>query len=73
MHETANEETITMDEALSFIAAYCDWNPPPNEYLAARRLIADGITGEDLERVNLPGNSDLKGRIDTLIYGGSID
>ena len=24
-----DEETITRDEALAFIAAHCDWNPSP--------------------------------------------
>ena len=46
-----DEETITLDEANSFIADYCDWNPLPDEAAAARRLIEAGITGEDLDRM----------------------
>ena len=49
-----NEETINFDEAMSFIARYCDWNPLDDElfqHAAAARLIAAGITGEDLDRL----------------------
>lgn len=51
MNVLPNEETVTFDEAMSFIAGYCDWNPLPNENAAARRLIEAGITGEDLDRM----------------------
>lgn len=69
--EMSNNETISVDEALAFIADYADWNPPRNEYLAARRLIADGITNRDLDRALRPGNAGLQQRIDALIFGSA--
>lgn len=65
---TTNEETVTMDEALSFIAAYCDWNPLPNERRAARRLIAAGLTGEELDAAHDPDEIELQDRIDGILY-----
>lgn len=72
MAENCNEDTITMDEALSFIASYCGWNPVANENAAARRLIAAEITNEQLDKLNLPGNADLQDHIDNLLYGDKI-
>ena len=63
-----NEDTVTFEEAMSFIAGYCDWNPLPDEHEGARRLIAAGITGEELDRMMLPGNSELQDRIDGILY-----
>lgn len=63
-----DEETITMDEAKTFIMHYCDWNPVPDENAAARRLIEAGITGEELDRMIDPGNSELQDRIDRILY-----
>ena len=55
-----DEETVTFDEALSFIAGYCDWNPLPDETAAAQRLIEAGIKGKDLDRMHNPGNAELQ-------------
>lgn len=63
-----NEETITFDEALSFVAGHCDWNPVPSEHKAARDLIEAGIAGEDLDALNEPGNAGLQDRIDSILY-----
>lgn len=65
----SNEETVTFDEALAFIANYCDWDPLPDEHAGARDLIMNGITGEDLDRMLEPGNAELQDRIDGILYG----
>ena len=68
MNISQDEEAITLDEAKSFIADYCDWNPLPDEHAAARRLVEAGITGEDLDRMHYPGNAALQDRIDAILY-----
>lgn len=63
-----NEDHLTFDEALAYVAERSETLPVRGERAATRRLAEAGIIADRLDRLNEPEQAELRWMIDRIIY-----
>ena len=63
-----NEDHLTFDEALAYVAERSATLPVRGERAAARRLAEAGIIAERIDRLDEPENAELREMIDRILY-----
>ncbi len=63
-----NEDHLTFDEALAYVAERSETLPVRGERAAAKRMADAGILADRLDRLDKPENAELRWMIDRILY-----
>ena len=63
-----NEDHLTFEEALAYVAERSATLPVQGERAAARRLAEAGIIADRLDRLGEPEQAELRWMIDRILY-----